>query len=201
MDKVASAAPLMLYLKLAPEHEPSPSETADVPQSIDDLLRFVERYSLMGTRAPDLYALWDPAFVGHGETPIRLEKLHFGSPMEILVEIPWSLVRDGLLTASGLWMFLTGLERIWNMPKRIRVESARLDAAEAQHERDELHARLESADIERQYWAQRKTHSGRFLQGEPDPPAFRALEGCLYDQEVQPPRQAPEGPENGPAGS
>ncbi len=174
------ASPLLLYLKLDPERDPSPSDTADVPQSIDDVVRFVERFSL--TKEHDAYELWGPAFVGHGETPLKVERLHLGSPMEILVEVPWPLVRDGILGGSGLWLFLSAVERLWNMPKRIQVESARLDTEKAQHERDEWHARLESLDAERQYWAQRRTYSGRHLQGEVEAPAFRGLEGRLYDQ-------------------
>jgi len=178
----ADDLPLMLYLKLGPEREPSPSDTADVPQSIDDVVRFVERYSL--TSEHNSYELWASAFVGHGETPLRVERLRLGSPLEILVEIPWSVVRDGLLGGSGLWLFLASIERLWNMPKRIQVDSARLDAQKAQHERDEWLARLEALDAERHYWVQRRTYSGRFLQGEVDPPAFRGLEGRLYDQET-----------------
>lgn len=186
-NHAADDEPLLLYLKLDPEKDPSPSETADVPQSVDDVVRFVERYALASE--PDPYLLWDPAFVGHGETTLKVERLHLGSPMEILIEIPWPLLRDGLLTGSGVWLFLAALERLWNMPKRIQVDSARLDAEKARQERDMWEARLEADGIEREYWAQRRTHSGRFLQGDVDPPAFRGREGRLYDKPPESPSE------------
>lgn len=185
MSDLPGANPLLLSVIFEPERAPSPTEGADVTQSVDDVYRLLQRLRFVDDRLRDPADLFSASVVGHGETQLILRELRFGSPLSFVIEIPWIEIGSGILATGGIWGFLTSIEYLWNMPRRIRVESARLNAELAEHERDMWRARLEALDAKRQYWATRRTHSGRFLQGEIDEPAFRALDGRIYDREDQ----------------
>jgi hypothetical protein len=106
------------------------------------------------------------------ESPLTVRHVTFGSPFHVLTEIPWEVAASGLL-----WVFLPQVERLWNLPRRIKVESARLQADEQRRAREFWEERLATAQAEDAYWIYRRSTSGRYLQGPPEPPAFRGSEG------------------------
>lgn len=180
--------PLYLYLALTPERRVTPTDGADVLESLDDMHRLAWRFNDNPAWLGRLASWRDPIqadefmrtlFLGHGDSPLTALEFRFGSPLEVVTEIPWPVYASGGL--GTLWMFLTQIERLWNMAKRIRVESARLDADEAEQERRLWEERLARLDAENRYWLHRRGNSARHLQGEIPPPGFIGQDGYLTD--------------------
>jgi hypothetical protein len=169
--------PLVLTMVFEPERDPAPIDAADVLQSFDDAERLAERVERHNIRLEQLGAIDAPQWLlGGASSPLRVRRVTFGSPLEVVSLIPWSVA-----TYGGVWLLLAQIERFWNMPKRIKVESKRLDAEAAQHKRDEVAAEIEAADLSERYWQTRLGTSGRYLQGPIDAPGFRGVHGLLAD--------------------
>lgn len=188
--------PLFFYMRFEPERPASPAEAADVLQSIDDMYRLADRYwNLYGKRG-GLERVWprrpDPAenpdelvrlaFGGGGpESPLVADQIRFGSPLEVVTEIPWEVYAVG--GAPTFWFFIERIEKIWNMRKRIRVESKRLDAEAERYDREYWEEKLRKTDAETIYWLRRRAGSGRFDQGGvAEPGAFLGSEGTIADE-------------------
>lgn len=177
--------PLLLCLRFGAERRTTPSDAADVLQSLDDVFRVAERLQLspgvQSRTTPDALRelLTFDQRIGHGDSPLSITTFRYGSPFDLVAEIPWRYV----CSAAGgiLAVYLPQIERLWNLPKRIRVESARLDAEEIEQHARYWRAMQESADGEQAYWAGRRSSSGRHLQGIPDAPAFKGIEGVVRD--------------------
>lgn len=167
--------PLTLAMTFQPERQPAPIDVADVLQSYDDAERLADRV-LRYDLSVEAVLETPPWTLGGSPSPLRVRRISLGSPLEVLTVIPWSVV-----TYGGLWLFLAQIERFWNIPKRIRVESKRLDVEKAEHERDELAAKIDSLHLAERYWQDRLGKSGRYLQGPIEPPGFRAVEGRMTD--------------------
>jgi hypothetical protein len=176
-SNVTDERPLVLTMTFAPERDPAPVDAADVLQSFDDAERLAERVERYKVPLEQLGAIDAPQWLlGGAPSPLRVRSVKFGSPLELLTLIPWSVV-----TYGGVWLLLAQIERFWNMPRRIKVESKRLDAEAAQHERDELAAKIETLHLSERYWQTRLGTSGRYLQGPVDAPGFRGVGGALRD--------------------
>jgi hypothetical protein len=123
--------------------------------------------------------------VGRSESPLTARRVTFGSPFHVLTEIPWVPIAG---SGGVLWLFISQVERIWNMPKRIRVESKRLDAEEQRAEREYWEELAASVHAEDAYWLHRRATSGRYLQGPSLPPALRGADGKLSEGSTPPTR-------------
>lgn len=176
-------APLQLTLRLAPERRVTPADAADVLQSLDDALRIARAARRLtgteGSQDPEIWAqsLWRMAEIGGGESPLTLRHVEFGSPLQVLTEVPW----EAVVGSGALWVFLGQIERIWHMRGRILVESARLQTEHERQRREYWEERLAAAQAEDAYWVHRLSASGRHLQGPPPPPAFTGVDGHLSD--------------------
>lgn len=76
---------------------------------------------------------------GLPERPV-VTRVTYASPLEILHQIPWEYTAGG-----GIIVFLRAIERWFNLHRRIRVESARLRAAEAEAWAAEMEAQLRAS--------------------------------------------------------
>lgn len=183
---MSNDAPMFLDLRFASERPASPTDAADVLQSLDDMYRLVELLHSGRLRfpsvTPDLIreVMNTRVMVGHGDSPLTIESFRYGSPFDVVAAIPWDFVA-GAGGVGALAALLTQIERLWNMPKRICVESKRLDAEAIEHEAARWRALAEAANAEHAYWSQRRSDSGRHLQGVPEDPAFTGVEGTLRD--------------------
>jgi hypothetical protein len=79
-------------------------------------------------------------------TRLRVQRLSMESPFDFLAQIPYQywLAAGG---SAGLFAFLGGIERAWNMPVRIRLERQRISREEAENIRDRERALLEAERI------------------------------------------------------
>lgn len=190
--------PLYFTLVLNPIAEPRPSDAADVLVSLDDFARFGALVrSADGAGAPPPIPGWSSEFswdllLQLGTDPaarLTAKRIEFGSPLEIVSEIPWELVGTG----GGLWAFVSGIERLWNLPKRVRVESKRLDADEQEEARRYWEERLAAEEAEASYREYRAELTQRRLQGprQRSPRGFRGRSGLLTDRLPEPRRQRP----------
>jgi len=169
---------LFLRLCLSPVRDVTPSDAADVLHSIDDAWRLTD--AVMSYADPFRAELPDAELpVPYGrDTPLIVRRFSYGSPFDVVTELPWHVIGPWI-GSGGVWLFTGQLERIWNMPRRIRAESARLRADEQADLRRFWQERLETARAEDAYWRYRRASDGRHLQGPPEPPAFRADAGSL----------------------
>lgn len=69
--------------------------------------------------------------------PLRIEHLHFGSPLELVIGLPW----DWFGPAGGGMVFLKVLEHWLHSPQRIRADHAQLREKAAVHRANEAEAR------------------------------------------------------------
>ena len=179
---VSDERPLILRMSFQPERDPAPIDAADVLQSFDDAERLAERVQRFNVPLEQIGAIDTPQWLlGGAPSPLRVRFVKFGSPLELVTMIPWSVASYG-----GVWLLLAQIEKFWNMPKRIKVESKRLDAEAAEHERDELAAKIETLHLADRYWRTRFGTSGRHMQGPLEAPGFRAVNGSLTDGEQEP---------------
>jgi hypothetical protein len=78
-----------------------------------------------------------PLGVRDDDVPV-VKSVSYGSPLELVLQLPLDWFAAG---GSGM-LFLKAIEYWWNSPRRIRVESARLDAEQVQHEAERLEAEV-----------------------------------------------------------
>lgn len=191
---MASDDPVYFTLVLDPIAKPRPSDAAEVLISLDDFARFGfmagiashfgERPPIPG-RSPD--SSWDYLLslgVSEGEQ-LTAKRIEFGSPLEIVTQIPWGVAG----AAGGLWAFVTGIERLWNLPNRVRVESQRLAADEQTEVRRYWAERLAAEEAEVSYREYRRELTAlRRVQGPPRyiEPAFEGRSGVLTDRLPEP---------------
>jgi hypothetical protein len=74
---------------------------------------------------------------------LHLRSVVMASPLELVIAIPSGAV--GALGVMGVVRFLKAIERTWHLPKRVRVEGARLD-------REYWEARLEGEKARDRYF-------------------------------------------------
>jgi hypothetical protein len=74
--------------------------------------------------------------------PVRVRRLHFGSPLEIVTALPW----EWFGPAGGGMVFLKVVEHWLHSPQRIRVDRARLREQAAAHRAGEAEARANEAE-------------------------------------------------------
>ncbi|HKG40475.1 MAG TPA: hypothetical protein VKB25_15915 [Conexibacter sp.] len=175
---MADESPLALRLELEPVRKPSPTDAARALLSIDDAYRLADWVTQR--RPGDTPTFGGDALGRIGDyatSPTRLivERVQFGSPFEVLTQIPWGAVGTG-----GVWFFVVQLERLWNMPRRIRVESARLDTELEEQGRRLWEERLARVQAEELYWGSRHPRLSHQMT-EPYEPAFRGMRGALHD--------------------
>lgn len=190
-----SRAPIYLYLAFSPEGRTTPTDGADVLQSVDDMYRLAERFQTLypdvrglmgGLRGDRLETFVEGFWLGHADSPVTAAEFRFGSPLELVTEVPWEVY------VSAVFPFwLSRIEWLWHMRKRIAVESARLDAEKARHEREKWDELAEGALARERYWLHRRGTSARHLQGPVDEPGFIGIDGAIFDQrpELPMPRQ------------
>src|SRR5687768_1393812 len=98
----ADELPLILRMSFDPERDPAPIDAADVLQSFDDAERLAERVQRHNIPLEQIGALdatqW---LLGGAPSPLRIRYVKFGSPLELVTLIPWSVVSYG-----GLWLLL-----------------------------------------------------------------------------------------------
>lgn len=78
-----------------------------------------------------------PLGVRDDDVPV-VKSVSYDSPPELVLHLPW----DWFVAGGSGMVFLKAIEYWWNSPRRIRVESVRLDAEQAQHEADRLEAEV-----------------------------------------------------------
>lgn len=170
-------------LVLEPERDPSPTDVGDVFQSIDDAFRLAEWIADLDSdpRALDWQgALWRLRDYDRSSSPLVVNRFQFGSPLDLVAEIPWAAVGTG-----SVWFFVVQIERLWNMPRRIRVEAATLATEEQRQKRELWEERLAALALEEEYWSSRRggtgARHGRLHDRELYAPAFRGVRGEIRD--------------------
>jgi hypothetical protein len=107
---------------------------------------------------------------------LGVESLGMRSPLDLILLIPDAFLVLG--AGAAFPRFLTGLERAWNMPGRIRVERVRLRRLEREERRREWEERLAEDKARDEYYEHVASKSNFQLEAgeawdwpqEPEPP-------------------------------
>jgi hypothetical protein len=102
-----------------------------------------ERVGRLSRDPPESPGSWDSYRFQTYKYVLRVRRVTYGSPFEIVLEIPW----QEFAGLGGVWVFVKAVEHLFNAPGRISTERARLRAEEAGYRADERQNKLRQAFI------------------------------------------------------